>query len=142
LIKDIKEISNQEIRNLIEGKEIDVIIGGPPCQGFSMAGNIGRSFVDDERNYLFREFLRFVEIIKPKMFVMENVSRMVSHNKGKTIQEIKRKFELIGYNVQVKILQASDYGVPQKRQRMIMVGDTGQFFKYPEGVKNEISVFE
>ena len=82
--KDITELSNEEIKSLTGNKIIDVVIGGPPCQGFSMAGNIGRKFVDDSRNQLFREFARVVEIIQPKYFVMENVARLFTHNKGET----------------------------------------------------------
>ena len=117
---------------LSEGKKIDVIIGGPPCQGFSLAGNIGRTFVEDERNYLFKEFVRVVSLLKPSVFVMENVARMARHNKGKTIEEVKKSFEDIGYEVQYQVLQAADYGVPQKRQRIFVVGTLGQDFFYPE----------
>ncbi len=82
LESDIKQISDETIKSLVQGLFVDVIIGGPPCQGFSLAGNIGRKFIDDERNYLFKEFVRFVEVINPKMFVMENVARLATHNKG------------------------------------------------------------
>ena len=93
LVKDIQEITDDEIITLQHNQEVDVVIGGPPCQGFSLAGRIGRSFVEDKRNYLFKEFARVVKIIEPKMFVMENVARMISHNKGQTILEIKTEFE-------------------------------------------------
>lgn len=142
LVRDIRNIKNSEVKKLTNGLDVDVVIGGPPCQGFSMAGNIGRSFLEDERNDLFKEFLRFVDIIKPKMFVMENVSRMVSHDKGKTIQKIKESFEGVGYSVQYKVLQTEKYGIPQKRQRMIMVGTTGQHFDYPQEIEDRMTVIE
>ena len=132
IVADIKTLNDEEILKLSEGKKIDVVIGGPPCQGFSLAGNIGRTFVEDERNYLFKEFVRVVSFLKPSVFVMENVARMASHNKGKTIEEVNKSFEDIGYEVQYQVLQAADYGVPQKRQRIFVVGTLGQDFFYPE----------
>ena len=132
IIADIRTLNDEEILKLSEGKKIDVIIGGPPCQGFSLAGNIGRTFVEDERNYLFKEFVRVVSLLKPSVFVMENVARMARHNKGKTIEKVKKSFEDIGYEVQYQVLQAADYGVPQKRQRIFVVGTLGQDFFYPE----------
>lgn len=140
LVSDVKEMGNDEIINLVGDNTIDVVIGGPPCQGFSLAGRNGRTFVEDERNYLFKEFVRFVSVIRPKMFVMENVARMASHNKGKTIQEIVNEFELLGYDVQYKILQAADYEVPQKRQRIFVIGTTGQSFTYPVVIDQKVSV--
>ena len=138
---DIKSISNEEIQKLLGNNEVDVIIGGPPCQGFSMAGNIGRKFIDDERNQLFREFVRFVDVIQPKMFVMENVARINTHNKGQTIQEIQAEFEKVGYHVQKQVLQAADYGVPQKRQRIFVVGYKTGTFNFPK-VQEHISTVE
>ncbi|PVU48710.1 DNA (cytosine-5-)-methyltransferase, partial [Staphylococcus epidermidis] len=97
--KDIQEISTNEIKKIINNNTVDVIIGGPPCQGFSLAGKFGRTFIDDPRNQLFKEYLRFVSILKPKIFIIENVARLVSHNKGKTIREIQESIEKLGYKV-------------------------------------------
>ena len=69
--KDIQEISTNEIKKIINNNTVDVIIGGPPCQGFSLAGKFGRTFIDDPRNQLFKEYLRFVSILKPKIFIIE-----------------------------------------------------------------------
>lgn len=121
--KDILKISNEEILLLTKNKEVDVVIGGPPCQGFSIAGNIGRTFIDDPRNQLFKEFSRVVSITKPKIFVMENVARLFTHNKGNTKKEIINAFEKLGYEVSCKILCSVDYGVPQKRNRVIFIGN-------------------
>ncbi len=90
--KDIRELSRENIIKLIPTQKVDVVIGGPPCQGFSMAGNIGRRFIEDERNQLFREFARIISIIKPKYFIMENVARLFTHNKGQTQREIIELF--------------------------------------------------
>lgn len=120
--KDISKLSKKDIKSAINNKKIDVIVGGPPCQGFSMAGNIGRKFIDDPRNSLFKEFIRVVEIIKPKVFVMENVARLYTHKKGITRQEIISRFNKIGYKVKCKILNSADYGVPQFRNRVVFIG--------------------
>ncbi|MBP7700523.1 DNA (cytosine-5-)-methyltransferase [Candidatus Woesebacteria bacterium] len=122
LEKDIKDLKKSEIKNLIKNKDIDVVVGGPPCQGFSIAGNIGRRFVDDPRNYLFKEFIRVVEIIQPKFFVMENVARLYTHNNGNTRNEIITSFDKIGYKVECQILNSADYNVPQIRKRVIFIG--------------------
>lgn len=122
LERDIKELSNSEVRELVENQKVDVVIGGPPCQGFSIAGNIGRKFIDDDRNRLFKEFARVVEVVKPRFFVMENVARLYNHNKGRTRSEILETFKDLGYYVDCKILNSVDYGVPQNRRRIIIIG--------------------
>lgn len=120
---DISKISNIELKELIKNLNVDVVIGGPPCQGFSMAGNIGRKFVDDSRNQLFREFARVVEITQPKYFVMENVARLFTHNKGETKKDIINLFKKMNYNVDCKILNTADFGIPQVRNRVIFIGN-------------------
>ncbi|TAG06358.1 MAG: DNA (cytosine-5-)-methyltransferase [Cytophagia bacterium] len=120
--KDICDLSNSEILYLKGFDEIDVVIGGPPCQGFSMAGSIGRKFIDDPRNKLFKEFVRVVNIVQPKFFVMENVARLYNHNRGETRKEIIKDFQEIGYKVECKILNSADFGVPQIRKRIIFIG--------------------
>ena len=123
LVEDkIENLSKKKILDLVKGKKIDVIIGGPPCQGFSIAGNIGRKFIDDPRNHLFKEFVRIVDIIKPNFFVMENVERLFNHNNSKTKISIIKKFEEIGYYVECKVLNSLDYMVPQNRRRVVFIG--------------------
>lgn len=121
--KDISKLKDEEIINFTNNNEIDVVIGGPPCQGFSIAGNIGRRFIEDSRNQLFREFARVVSIAKPKYFVMENVARLYTHNNGETRKEIIAVFEKMGYYVECKILNSADYGVAQVRKRVIFIGN-------------------
>jgi len=121
--KDIKDLTRKEILELTKGKEIDIIIGGTPCQGFSIAGRIGRRFLDDPRNHLFKEFARIVKILKPKFFVIENVKRVYSHNKGKTREEIISYFEKLGYKVDCKVLNSAYFGVPQIRHRVFFIGN-------------------
>lgn len=120
--KDISKITEKEIKKLTNSQEVDVIIGGPPCQGFSIAGNIGRKFIDDPRNRLFKEFVRVVSIVNPKYFVMENVARLYTHNNHKTKEEIIEDFNKLGYEVKCTILNSADYGVPQIRKRVIFIG--------------------
>jgi DNA (cytosine-5)-methyltransferase 1 len=127
---DITKLEDERILELVEGHEVDVVIGGPPCQGFSMAGNIGRLFADDPRNHLFKEFVRVVRLVKPQCFVMENVARLYTHLKGKTRKEIIRYFEKLGYVVEARIVCAADYGVPQYRNRVLFIGKLTDDKKY------------
>lgn len=136
IIENIYNISESRITELVGNKNVDVIVGGPPCQGFSIAGNIGRTFINDERNKLFKEFVRFVSFIQPKMFVMENVAAMASHLKGKTIEAITEAFERtgMGYSVKWEVLNSVNYGVAQERRRIVVVGvrnDLDTIFSYP-----------
>lgn len=121
LHKDIRQLFNSDTE-VNKYKDIDVVIGGPPCQGFSIAGNIGRTFKEDQRNYLYKEFVRVVDKLNPKFFVMENVARLFNHNKGKTKDEIISDFDEIGYNVKVKVLNSADFGTPQIRTRVFFIG--------------------
>lgn len=132
---DIKNLSDKEIKTLVQGRHVDVVIGGPPCQGFSMAGKIGRKFIEDPRNYLFNEFVRVVKEVHPKCFVMENVARLYTRLNGETRNEIISCFEKLGYSVESKIVCAANYGVPQKRYRVLFIGrvrDEGKTIIFPE----------
>ena len=143
IVDDIKNVTEKQIYDIIKSEKVDVIIGGPPCQGFSIAGNIGRNFIDDDRNRLFKEFVRFVKIIKPRMFVLENVAAMERHNKGKTIKEIVSSFKEIGYDIKYKVLNAVNYGVPQERRRIFIVGTLGEInFQYPHEINKIVTVKE
>lgn len=128
IAKDIKELDTE--LDEYAGK-IDVIIGGPPCQGFSMAGARIRekcAFIDDPRNYLFRNYFKVVQKIEPKYFVMENVPGMLSMQNGKIIEEIEKlftdetNFKNGKYYVYKKVLNAYDYGIPETRHRLIIFG--------------------
>ena len=119
---DITKLSDETIKDLVKGKTVDVVIGGPPCQGFSMAGNIGRKFVDDPRNQLFKEFVRVVKDVRPRCFVMENVARLYTRLNGQTRDEIISCFKALGYVVEARIVCAADYNVPQKRNRVLFIG--------------------
>lgn len=111
---DIKNIENK-INDYIRFKEVDLVIGGPPCQGFSIANQ--QRIIDDPRNKLYKSFVNVVDKTKPKLFVMENVKGML-----KVAQQVKEDFESIGYKVSYKVFNAQDFGVPQNRERLIFIG--------------------
>ena len=113
---DITKISSDDIPN-----GADVIIGGFPCQGFSVA-NTKRS-MEDKRNFLYKEMLRVIDDKRPKFFVAENVKGLLSMEKGKVIEMIKSDFESLGYHVDARVLNAAEYGVPQARERVVIIGN-------------------
>lgn len=119
LLGDITKISSDKIPG--KKNEVDLIIGGFPCQGFSIA-NKNRS-MDDERNFLYLEMLRIIKDKNPKFFVAENVKGLLSMQKGEVIKMIIKDFENLGYKVDYKLLNAADYGVPQQRERVIIIGN-------------------
>ena len=122
LVGDIRNIKTEEILQeaRMERDEIDLVMGGPPCQGFSQAG---RRMIDDPRNTLFKEFVRVVKEIQPYYFLMENVTNLFLMKGGKIKQEIIEEFKKCGYKVDARILTAADYGVPQLRKRAIFIGN-------------------
>lgn len=120
--EDISELDPKEVVNKIGAEDIDVVIGGPPCQGFSIAGERRQ---DDERNHLFKDFARHIEAINPEIFVMENVKGLLSMDTPEgnpVINEIQKRFKDIGYNTSYEVLKASDYGTPQHRERVFIIG--------------------
>lgn len=114
-----KQETFDEIREIAGNRNIDVIIAGPPCQGFSLTGP--RDF-DDPRNKLYLAVLEMVKQYQPKGFVIENVPGMATMYSGQVKEEVLRRFRKMGYNVECKILCAADYGVPQMRKRLIFMG--------------------
>lgn len=114
-----KQETFDEIIKIANGKSIDVIIAGPPCQGFSLTGP--RNF-DDPRNKLYLAVLEMVRQYNPKGFIIENVPGMATMYNGQVKEEILRRFREMGYNIDCKILCAADYGVPQMRKRLVFMG--------------------
>lgn len=114
----LKQTKNQ-LYSTVEKQEVDIVCGGPPCQGFSYAG---KRFIDDPRNKLFKDFVEIVEKIMPKALILENVPGMLTLSKGAIYNQIISLFDEIGYKVEGRLLLASDYGVPQKRKRLIIIG--------------------
>lgn len=131
-----EDLDNLDINSLNSkvNQKIDIVIGGPPCQGFSISG---KRNPDDPRNKLYQSFVDIVRYYQPKAFVLENVPNLVSMSKGLIKNEIIKDFELLGYNVQYKVLLASDYGVPQNRKRVFFVGIQGKDFEFPSPTLSE-----
>lgn len=122
---DITEISSNELKKAIGGKQVDVIVGGPPCQGFSQ---LGKRMADDPRNKLLYEFFRVVTDLRPKVFVMENVPQLLKSDQYAEFKELVANSE---YEIVEKVLLAADYGAPQKRQRAIIIGSRIGSPKHP-----------
>lgn len=142
ILEDIRDIDGNRIRELV-GTNIDIVIGGPPCQGFSFAGS--RNIMDD-RNSLVDDFIRIVLDINPKFFVMENVVGilpMTNKDGIKMTKYLQNKFSEGGYSLVYKKLMASNYGVPQNRERVFFVGNRlGIDFRFPSEFPNKITTFE
>ncbi len=117
---DINDYSDEMLFKLKKDhNEITGVIGGPPCQGFSM---VGKREIGDERNSLYLQYVRFVKTLMPKFFILENVKGLLSMEKGIYKDDIIKRFSDLGYNVNYRLLKASDYGVPQSRERVFFVG--------------------
>lgn len=126
IIDDIKNIDNS---NFFSEGEANIIIGGPPCQGFSMAGaRIRNDFINDPRNYLFKHYLNIVRIVLPDIFLFENVKGILTLENGEVFKQIISSFENSElfkgnkYNLHTKVLNAKDFGIPQNRERVIILG--------------------
>lgn len=138
---DIHELSNQEVLKLtgVEPGELDLIAGGPPCQGFSI--NAPVRTLDDQRNHLFKEFLRIASILKPKAILIENVPGIVSLGKGTVVSAIYAHLESMGYSVDHRILFAGHYGIPQMRFRTIFIAlRNGKKVVFPKPTHNATAV--
>ncbi|MEM2618867.1 MAG: DNA cytosine methyltransferase [Candidatus Hadarchaeales archaeon] len=162
IVEDITRLRSEGLlgRTGVKASDIDVIVGGPPCQGFSTVGRVKIAslvregiwslsnshprFINDPRNVLYREFVRMVADIKPKAFVMENVPGMMSYCNGKIVRQILKDFSRIGYRTEAKVLNAVWFGVPQIRKRIFFVGtrlrDAEISWPQPECVEPEEAV--
>jgi DNA (cytosine-5)-methyltransferase 1 len=146
-LRDVKTLNGRELLGMagLSKGELDVLVGGPPCQGFSTVGRVkiaslarqgvwklqnhDSRLIDDPRNLLYKEFIRLVKECQPKFFVMENVRGITSYRNGELMKDIKTEFETIeesgtpGYKVDYKPLDAAEYGVPQHRRRVFFIGN-------------------
>lgn len=133
LLKDIREVTAEELllKADCNANEIDVITGGPPCQGFSLAG---QRLSNDPRNVLFREYIRIAKDIQPKVIFFENVHGIISMQNGRVLNAIVTEFGKIGYQCKYALVNAADYGVPQARPRFVLIGVRGSDKKitFPE----------
>ncbi|OIQ22053.1 MAG: DNA (cytosine-5-)-methyltransferase [Flavobacterium sp. MedPE-SWcel] len=134
---DIREISLDP-----KYKDLFILFGGPPCQGFSISNTKTRNS-ENKNNSLFHEFIRQVDEMNPKWFVFENVEGITTFEKGTIVAKLEKKFEKLGYKTSWKVLTASDYGVPQNRNRFFMVGNRlGIDFSFPDKEEEVITVKE
>src|SRR3989338_502448 len=129
-----KKIFSQ-IDEHLDSKKVDVIIGGPPCQAYSIAGRSRDPdrMKGDKRNYLFRYYAEFLRRYKPKIFVFENVLGLITAGNNRYLQQMLKLFQELGYTAEFSVLNAADFGVLQKRERVIIIGKKGnRKFPYPE----------
>ena len=126
---DVKELDGLKYKN-----KLDILVGGSPCQSFSMVGK--RRGFEDTRGTLFYEFARVVKESQPKVFIFENVKGLISHDKGNTYETIKATFEELGYKYYCQVLNAKNYGIPQHRERIFIIGfkNNAVNFSFPEPI--------
>ncbi len=141
---DINDLTSDLLKQALKGQAVDIIVGGPPCQSYS---TLGKRKLDDRAN-LFMQYKRVLGILQPKAFVFENVVGLLSMDKGRLFKQIQAEFEELGYDLKYKVLDAADFGVPQHRERVILVGFKGNnHFTYPapthgEGLKPYVTLKE
>lgn len=137
---DIKIIDIEEFKS--QNQQVDIIIGGPPCQGFSVAG---KRNINDMRNTLPYEYIKFVKELQPTAFIMENVKGILSLNNGKIFNNIISELENAGYNVVYQVVDISKFGVPQIRERVLVVGikkEYNKFFSFPTVFVEEKTLYD
>ncbi len=130
--EDIDNLNFYEVMGNVglQSGELDILIGGPPCQGFSTAGT---RFWDDPRNHLLKSYVKALKTLNPKWFIMENVEGLLTSNKGKYVFEASNAFISLGYDIRIEKIYSQEYGVPQRRKRVLIVGNRiGHEFKMPE----------
>ncbi len=135
--KDIRDVKTSEIKKKLKGKPLHLLAGCPPCQGFSSVRRLNGSNVRDERNNLIFEYLRFVKLLKPYTIMLENVAGLKNYYRFKImLQELKK----MGYNPQVQIVNAKDYGIAQRRRRLVLVGSILGEINIVQGKNKKITV--
>lgn len=124
ICRDVRDLSPKEFVSLIDKNsvKINLIIGGPPCQGFTSIRPYRSTDGEDLRNYLYEDFFQYIEYFKPKAFLMENVVGLATHNGGRTLNSILKRAKKAGYTVDWRIVNAATFGVPQRRERLIAIG--------------------
>ena len=131
---DIASLTEEVLEDALKGQKVDIVVGGPPCQSYS---TVGKRQMDDRAN-IFLQYKRVLQILQPKAFVFENVVGILSMDKGKLFIRVQKEFEEIGYTLKYQVLDAVNYGVPQHRERVILVGFKGNNpFEYPAPTHGE-----
>ena len=134
---DVRFIDGIKYKN-----KVDIFVGGSPCQSFSIIGK--KAGLEDARGTLFYEYARLIKEIAPKVFIYENVPGMLTHDKGNTWKVIKDVFESLNYKIYYKVLNSVDYGIPQDRKRLFVVGfrDNNVNFNFPEKINLRTTMFD
>lgn len=139
---DITKLKKSELLRILDNQKVDMVVGGPPCQGFS---TVGRGDINDERNSLFKHFIRVVRILNPKIVIFENVTGILAQKNEFTLKQIFKEFEKLGFNMSAEVLDASDFGVPSRRRRTIIMGVKNDIPLFPKPLKKKVnakSVFD
>lgn len=141
IVDDINNIDLNKMLSKLSGDDY-VLIGGPPCQGFSQKGK--RNGLNDERNFMFLKYVEAVEYLNPRAFLIENVPGLLTVENGYFLNEIAKRLQNLGYLISHQVLDAVDYGVPQNRKRAFIVGvkNNERIFKWPEKVSPTVNVEE
>ncbi|MDU1230850.1 MAG: DNA cytosine methyltransferase [Clostridium sp.] len=137
--KDIHELDDEFLKKFAQKENVVGVIGGPPCQGYS---TVGTRDINDPRNHLYLQYCRVVEAVKPAFFVIENVRGLLTLNNGMFKDDIINRFEQLGYKITYKLVNASDYGVPQNRQRVFFVGIKDVMFEFPREKEFKVSTLD
>lgn len=126
---DIHDLNKKKLSELIDLDAVDMVIGGPPCQGFS---TVGKGDANDERNDLFKQFVRIVKLTRPKIVLFENVTGMLAKKNAKKLANVFTSFERLGYHMDAQVMSADEYGVPSRRRRTIIMGVKGGEPRFPK----------
>lgn len=138
IVGDIRKLTSEALLESVGNVSVDVVTGGVPCQGFSRSNR--KRHENDARNFLFQEFVRVVGVVRPKVVVLENVSGLAQMSSGAFKEAISLAISALGYDVYCTILNAADYGVPQKRQRIFFVGvQSGVAWRWPQKIRGSFT---
>lgn len=128
---DIHKLTKTKLEKIIDVGSVDMVVGGPPCQGFS---TVGKGNSDDLRNSLFKQFIRIVKITSPKIIIFENVTGILAKKNEEVLKNIFKSFEKLGYQMDAQVMSADEFGVPSRRKRTILMGVKGGNPAFPEAV--------
>jgi DNA (cytosine-5)-methyltransferase 1 len=135
ILSDIHDINQGKIINnkILKKRNIDIVAGGPPCQGFSKS-NLRTRNMSNPINYLYKEYFKFVKYINPELFLLENVEGLMTLNDGNFLKDILELGSILGYNIQWSVVNSENFGIPQRRRRILIIGTKNKnnrsFFQY------------
>ena len=139
LVKDVENVTTRDIKRMVGENPIDVLVGGPPCQGFSISG---KREAQDPRNQLYNHFLRIADMLNPKAMVIENVPGMKALFGGSIFNDLLAKIHKRGFRTNAKVVSADQYGVPQSRKRIFIVCTRDAEYEFPEPSSPKVTLWE